>query len=639
MRPGLRADGSFAVHAPAAGAVWVCLFDAADAELTRIRLPHRTGGVWHGPVGLERGARYGLRTDLAPERLLIDPYATRLDRTPRLHTSMMPGGREDSAPHVPKAIVEAPVAHMPPPPPMAGPRVVLELHVRGFTIANPAIPEAIRGTFAGLAHPASLAHLRRLGVTHVELLPCAAWIDERHLPPLGLTNYWGYNPIAFLAPDPRLAPGGLDEIRDAVTALRAAGIGTILDVVFNHTGEGDALGPTLSLRGLDEGEYYRMRDGVLVNDTGCGNTLRCDRPGVVRLVMDALRSWVRRTGVEGFRFDLAVTLGRDALEFSPEAPLLTALRQDPLLSTRLLIMEPWDPGRRGYHLGRFAPGQPEWNDRFRDDIRHFWRRENATLAGLATRLAGSADIFAGAHRAPTDSLNFVTAHDGFSLADLVAYGGKHNEANGEQNRDGTDANHSWNNGTEGPTEDPSIRARRAGDVRALLMLLLTARGTPMLSMGDEAGRSQGGNNNAYAQDNAISWFDWQGMDQGLVEFTARLIAARRTHPTLHGATWLTGEDSPPDVAWLRPDGVAMTAADWQDPHHRSLLVALCAGEDRVLLAIQGAEPAISAMLPPSRGWHIIADSADPARTGPVAGRLALAAQSVVLLAEDARARG
>jgi len=626
-------DGSFAVHAPAATAVWVCLFDAADKETGRIRLQEHTGDVWHGRVpGLHAGARYGLRTDRAPQKLLIDPYATRLDRVPRLHPSMSAAGL-DSAPHMPKAVVET-RSEAPPPPLMTGPRVVMELHVRGFTITNPAIPEAIRGTFAGLAHPAAIAHLRRLGVTHVELLPCAAWIEERHLPPLGLTNYWGYNPIAFLAPDPRLAPGGLEEIRDAVAALRAAGIGTILDVVFNHTGESDAHGPTLSLRGLDEGEYYRMRNGVLVNDTGCGNTLRCDRPAVVRLVMDALRSWVLRTGVEGFRFDLATILGRSDSGFCAEAPLLIAMRQDPLLRDRLLIMEPWDPGRGGYHLGAFAPGQPEWNDRFRDDLRRFWRGEGGMLSGLATRLAGSADIFAARRRPVTDSLNFLTAHDGFSLADLVAYNDKHNEANGEHNRDGTDANHSWNNGAEGPTDDPAILARRIGDIRALLTLLLVARGTPMLSMGDEAGRSQGGNNNAYAQDNALSWFDWQGMDQALVDFAARLVAARLAHSALHAEAWLTGEGSPPDVAWLRLDGVAMSAHDWQETHGRSLLVALCLGEDRVLVAIQGAEAGASAVLPPSRGWRILTDSADPAREGPVAGRLALAARSVVLLAED-----
>ncbi|WP_431283310.1 glycogen debranching protein GlgX [Humitalea sp. 24SJ18S-53] len=631
---GVRPDATgcnVAVHAP--GDVWFCIFDDTDAEVARFRLPGRHGDVAHGHVaGLGIGARYGLRV-AGDKRLLIDPYATRLDRVPRLDPRMFDADA-DSAPACPKGIVEAPFPNTPPLARGDAPRVILELHVRGFTMTHPGIPPGLRSTFAGLAHPAAIAHLVGLGITHVELLPCAAWIEERHLPPLGLTNYWGYNPIAFLAPDPRLAPGGMAEVRAAIAALHAAGIGVLLDVVFNHTGEGDAQGPTLSLRGLDAAGYYRLDStGRLVDDAGCGNTLACDRPAVVRLVMDALRHWAG-AGVDGFRFDLATTLGRGPDGFSPDAPLLTAMAQDPLLHDRLLIMEPWDIGFLGYQLGAFRAGQPEWNDRFRQDVRRFWRGDRGMLGALATRLSGSPDIFAGRHRPATDSLNFITAHDGFSLADLVAFTTKHNAANGESNRDGTDDNASWNGGAEGPTDDPAILARRRADARALLMTLLTARGTPMLSMGDEAGRSQGGNNNAYAQDNATSWFDWQGMDSDLVAFTARLVAARLAHPALHGAKWLTGVAQ--DVAWLRADGTAMAEADWDS---RTLLVALfdAAADDRVLVAIQGTPTTTEATLPPprpGRRWTLVADSSDPRRQGPVAGhRLALPPHSMLLLAE------
>ncbi|WP_248707616.1 glycogen debranching protein GlgX [Sediminicoccus sp. KRV36] len=616
-----------AIPAPGAARLFFCTFDGAT-ETARIALPHRQGDVFHGVIpGIAPGMAYGLRAEGAgfdPDKLLLDPWARALEAPLRLHPTAFGAHAGDSGPHVTRAVVAPPLPATPwtalPP----RPDVIYELHVKGFTALHPDIPEAIRGTFAGLAHPAAIAHLTRLGVTLVELLPVAAWVDERHLPPLGLTNYWGYNPIAFLAPDPRLAPGvgnggGMAEVRAAVTALRAAGIGVILDVVFNHTGEGDALGPTLSLRGLGEPHWYRLGH----NESGCGNVLALDRPWPLRLVMDALRHWAEQAGVDGFRLDLATTLGRADAGFDPHAPLLAAMRQDPVLRHRRIIAEPWDIGPDGYQLGRFPPGWGEWNDRFRDDIRRFWRGDGGMLGPLATRLAGSADAFPDRI---ADSVNFITAHDGFTLADLVAYTQRHNLANGEQGRDGSGENHSWNHGTEGP--DPALHARRQADIRALLTTLLTARGTPMLAMGDEGGRSQGGNNNAYAQDNATSWLDWRKLDQDLVDFTGRLIAARRAHPALHATTPLSGtaadDTSLPDVEWRHPEGHALAPEDWSAS--RALVAVLSEGTDRVLIGVNGgAEPRRLHPPRPRWGfrWQVLADSAASLTAAEIAPRSVL----------------
>lgn len=606
-----------AIPAPGATALDLCLFDASgQVETARHRLPGRTGDVFHGMLpGLGEGARYGLRAHGAfaphhgqrfdPAKLLLDPWARAIDRPFTPHPSLTTFGA-DSAAVMPKAILTRPLPDLPPPV-MDGPRIIYELHVRGFTRTHPAIPESIRGTFAGLAHPAAIAHLKRLGVTHVELLPAAAWADEPMLAPRGLTNYWGYNPVGWLAPDPRLAPGGMAEVRAAVAALAAEGIGTILDVVLNHSGEGDEEGPILSLRGLGDAAWYRTQPGApgwLVNDTGCGNALALDRPWPLRLAMDALRHWAGQAGLAGIRLDLATTLARRAEGFDPDAPLLQAIRQDPLLRDRWIIAEPWDVGHGGHRLGAFPAGWGEWNDRFRDDVRRFWRGDAGSMGAFATRLAGSRDVFAA--RPATDSVNVITAHDGFTLADLVAHTRKHNAANGEDNRDGTDDNLSWNHGVEGRTEDPGILPRRRADARAVLATLLAARGTPMLSMGDEAGRSQGGNNNAWCQDNATSWFDWAGADERLIDFTARLIAARRAHPALHGAAPLTGEvdaADTPDVAWLRLDGGPMVQADWTAPDARGLAMLLHASGERVLLAFQGSDAPTVLTLPPARAGH------------------------------------
>lgn len=640
----------FSAHAEA---VDFCWFDGAR-EAGRVRLPERSGDVFHGHVaGLGLGTRYGFRVHgpYAPEaghrfdpaKLLVDPYARMLDRPFVLDPAMRAFGA-DTAAVTPKAVVCGPeeAAVRPARTPWRD-TLIYELHVRGFTMRHPAVPEAQRGTFAGLAHPAVIAHLQRLGVTAVELLPVAAWIDERHLGPLGLTNYWGYNPAAFLAPDPRLAPGGWAEIRAAVLALEAAGIETILDVVFNHSGEGDAPGPTVSLRGIDNASYYRLDPGrpdVYGNDSGCGNTLALDRAPVVRLVMDALRLWARAGGVHGFRFDLATCLGRRPDGFDAQAPLLAAIEQDPELRQLKLIAEPWDVGPGGYQLGRFGGAWGEWNDRFRDDVRRFWRGDATGLGPLATRLAGSDDAFREKRR-PSRSVNFVTAHDGFTLADLVSYAGKHNAANGEDNRDGTDQNFSWNHGVEGPSDDARIRAARMADQRALIATLLLARGTPMLSMGSELGQSQAGNNNAYAQDNAASWIDWDRADADLIDFVAAAAAARRAHPLLHadrflGTTLASGDA---DVRWLAPEGHVLGPVDWAEPTPDSLTMVL-AGDDRRVAVIchRGAMPR-RFVLPDAqggRGWRVELDSSGtlPAHRLPGAA-LDVPARAVVLVVETA----
>lgn len=616
------AGANFAYPAPEASRVTVCVFDAADREIARVALPGRTGDVHHGHIaGIAAGARYGLRVEgphghrFDPAKLLVDPWARRLDRAFALHPSQFEHGA-DSAAHVPKALLEAPL------PPLrrvmrGKPLVIYELHVKGFTARHPAIPEAIRGTFAALAHPAAVAHLLSLGVDCVELMPAAAWVDERHLPPLGLRNHWGYNPVAWLAPDPRLAPGGMAEVRAAVAALQAAGIAVVQDVVLNHSGEGDHLGPVLSLKGLANATFHRLRaddPARYVDDAGCGNALALDRPWPMRLAMDALRHWAEGAGLDGFRLDLATTLARREDGFDPDAPLIRAMRQDPVLRELLMVAEPWDIGRDGYRLGRFPAGWGEWNDRFRDDVRRFWRGDGGMVGALATRLAGSTDVFRG--RRLSDSVNFIAAHDGFTLADLVTFTAKRNHANGEQNRDGTDDNKSWNNGVEGPSDEPGVVARRQADMRALLATLLLARGTPMLAMGDECGRSQGGNNNAYAQDNATTWFDWAGMDHGLLDFTRALIAARRAHPALRDDAPLTGaaaEDGLPDVAWLREDGAPMDRAAWEDAGRHALVAVLRHGEDRCLLALNAGDRVKLALPPPRSGWRwrVLANSAMP----------------------------
>ena len=537
----------FAVRA--ASQATLCLFDGANER--RIAMAC-IDGIWSVDVaGVRPGQLYGYRTAVDPAKLLVDPYAVALDRPFRYDPSLGRRGVDTSA-IVPRAIVPAPAAPQPPDAPLfTSGGLIYELNVRGFTMLHPDVPAAQRGTIAALAHPAVVAHLQRLGVAAVELMPIVAWIDERHLPALGLTNAWGYNPVIPMAIDPRLAPGGADELRETIAALRAAGIGVILDLVFNHTGESDVHGPTLSMRGLDEALYYaHAPDGALINDTGTGNTLDFARPEVRALVLASLRHFAA-LGVDGFRFDLAPVLARGP-GFAADAPIFAEIAADPLLADRVMIAEPWDIGPGGYRLGQFPRDWLEWNDRYRDDVRRFWRGDGSAGA-LATRLAGSDDIFGSAN---TRTVNFLAAHDGFTLADTGAYVDRHNHANGEDNRDGHGDNVSWNNGIEGPTGDAAIVARRDRDARALLATLFASRGTILLTAGDEFGRSQGGNNNAYAQDNATSWVDWERRDRELETFVATLADFRARHG-LDGVAPYRQPD------WRRLDGRPMTAADWE----------------------------------------------------------------------------
>lgn len=648
-----------AVFSAHAEAIELCLFDDDDQERARIRLPARTGDVFHGYVeGLKEGRRYGFRAygpdapdaghRFNPAKLLVDPYALALDRAFALNPSLFAYGEAkpaDSAPHLPKAVVTTPIlAESLRPKHSWRDTILYELHVKGFTATHPDIPQEMRGTFAGLGHDAAIAHLKRLGVTTVELLPCAAWIDERHLPPLGLSNYWGYNPVAMMAPDPRLAPAGWRDIRDAVARLHDAGIEVILDVVFNHTGESDEFGPTLSFRGLDNASYYRLADdrARYVNDAGCGNILACDRAPVVRLMMDALRAWALYGGVDGFRFDLATTLARRASGFDRDAPFLAALLQDPLLRELKLIAEPWDMGAGGYRLGEFPEPFAEWNDRYRDGARRFWRGDSYGVAELATRFAGSQDMFA--RRRPSRSVNFITAHDGFTLRDLVSYAHKHNQLNGEENRDGANHNLSWNNGAEGESEDATIHAARARDVRNLLATLLLSRGAPMLAMGSELGTTQSGNNNAYAQDNALSWIDWAHADEELIETTAKLIALRKQYAALREDRFLDGAPHDatliPDVEWLRPDGAPMREDDWRAGDARTLIAALYGEGDRVLVILHRGLDEIAVRAPPAReahGWRLAFSSARDGADDVIEGGLSITPRSVAVLVEERRA--
>jgi len=606
-RPGATADATgtrFRVRSEGAERLWLCLFDEGGRE-TRHAMERDADG-WHVAeiAGLRPGAHYGFRAEgryepaagwwYDPSKLLADPHATRFDR-PWMQDRRLAEHGFDTAPLVPKSVVE----ELPPPvgsrPPLFRPGgLIYEVPVRAFSMRHPEVPEGKRGTVAALAEPAVVAHLKKLGVSAVELMPVTATIDERHLPALGLSNAWGYNPVTFMATDPRLAPGGIAELRETVAVLRQNGIGVILDLVFNHTGESDVLGPTLSLRGLDNLVWYRHRaDGGLINDTGCGNTIACDRPAVAEHILFCLRHFVEQAGVDGFRFDLAPVLGRDGHGFSAHAPLFEAMRDDPVLADRVMIAEPWDIGPNGYQLGNFPPDFLEWNDRYRDDVRRFWRGD-ASPGQFATRLAGSSDIFGRLGQRATRTVNFIAAHDGFTLRDTVSYSVKHNEGNGEANRDGHNENFSWNGGVEGETEDMAIRARRAADMAAMLATLFVSRGTVMLTAGDEFGRTQGGNNNAYAQDNETTWLDWEGRDRALEAHVAALAVLRAEFPALRETAFLTGDGSPPDIAWTRPDGQPMRPQDWEDPAAPAF-AAIVGGSDGSRLYLmfnRAAEPAI-----------------------------------------------
>ena len=596
LRPGvtlLPGGANVAVVSRHAERVFFCVFDR-EIEVARFALPQRLGDVHYGFVeGVAEGAHYGLRAEgpwqpgnghrFDTSKLLLDPHALQLDRHFTHHGELTARGAETAA-LVPKAVLTRIAADAAPLPPHR-PQFIYEIAVKAFTQLHPGVPPEKRGTVAALAEPAIIAHLKTLGVDTVELMPVAAWIDERHLARIGLANAWGYNPVSFIAPDPRLAPGGLAEIRRTVEALHAHDIRVILDVVFNHTGESDLGGATVSLRGLDNALYYRHAGGQLVNDTGCGNTLALDERPVMRLAIDAMRSWVTHTGIDGFRFDLAPVMGRTASGFAANAPLLAAIEQDPLLSRLIMIAEPWDVGPGGYQLGSFPARWLEWNDRYRDDIRRFWRGDPHAAGGLATRIAGSSDIFA-PHRRPSSSINYVAAHDGFTLRDAVTFKVKGNHANGEDNRDGNGHEPAW----------------PGGDVKALLATLFLSRGTPMLTAGDEFGRSQNGNNNAYAQDNATTWLDWDTTDTGLIAHVASLMKLRHSLPLILEDRFLTGETAPamgmPDAQWIGADGAA---TNWDTADATVIGLVLAGGGERLALLFNRGAESVAPQLPKRDG--------------------------------------
>jgi len=644
----VTAEGvNFAVYSETASALYVSLYDELDKEIERFELDGHKDNIHFGLIaGIGPGAKYGFRADgpydpaqayfFDPNKLLVDPYARRLDR-PFVRSPRLRLPREDAvdtAPLVPKAIVAGKIAE-PASPRRKHPSLFYELNVRGYTMRHPSVQGALRGTVAGLTTHHIIDHLHYLGVDTVELMPIAAFIDDGHLPILGLTNAWGYNPVAYFAPDPRLTPRGIQELRNMTDLYRKNGISVILDVVYNHTGEGDDQGPVLSLKGLDARSYYRFveADGQqhLVNDTGTGNTLRCDHPATQRLVIESLRYWIEVGGVSGFRFDLAPVLGREP-GFNPNAPMLEMIKADPVLSKAILVAEPWDPGPGGYQLGQFGKEFREWNDTYRDDVRSFWRGDDGKIGALAGKVSGSAEIFDFAGRKPSAGVNFLAVHDGFTLADLVSYSDKHNEANGEDNRDGHNNNSSWNNGVEGPTDDEEVIAARKRDVRALLATLFMSRGTMLLQQGDELGRSQQGNNNAYAQDNEITWLDFEHADGVLVDYVAALHNFRKAHPALTHDHFLSGQErhGVRDVVWLHPEGREMNEGDWNAAGASVLGMHLNISGDELIVWFNRQAEAVEAQLPAGE-WVIGLVSDDQAEVPLDPGSTTLPPRSVVVL--------
>lgn len=687
-------DGSgtnFALFSAHAEKVELCLFDDEGVrEIDRVPLPEYTHEIWHGYLpDVRPGQLYGFRVygpydpnsghRFNHHKLLLDPYAKALHGALRWHDALfgytlghpkndLSFDTRDSAPYMPRCAVVDPAFTWGAERPTSTPwheTIVYELHVRGFTMRHPGVSETARGTFGGLASAEVVEYLTALGITAVELLPVHAFVNDRHLVDRGLTNYWGYNTIGFFAPHPYyLGKGGVNEFKIFVQAMHDAGIEVILDVVYNHTAEGNHLGPTLCFRGIDNKTYYYLVHGNerYYNDfTGTGNALELRHYNALRLVTDSLRYWVQDMRVDGFRFDLATTLARVEGGFDTHAGFLDAVAQDPLLSGVKLIAEPWDTGDGGYQLGNFPPGWSEWNDRYRDTVRRFWRGDEGMVPELGSRLSGSADIFETRGRRPWASVNFVTAHDGFTLRDLVSYNHKHNEANLEGNRDGSDNNYSWNCGEEGPSDFPEVLSIRHRQMRNFLATLLLSQGVPMLVAGDEFGRTQGGNNNAYCQDSPISWIDWQGIDgegRSLLEFTRALIAFRRQHIVFHRDRFFHGRPiagtQVKDIVWLRPDGEEKSAEDWGTGYARftSFLLSGEAGQyhltargeaqpDDTFLVILNASPDVVPYRTPTvvdgGRWQTLIDTADN-ETGCIEGReyvgdemLEVAARSLVLL--------
>jgi isoamylase len=590
----VRGGVNFAVASSVAEAVTLCLFDADGGE-TRVPLADFDAGVWHGFVpGIEAGQAYGYRVrgPYDPSRglwcdeskLLLDPYARAIAGSVTFGDDSCTFG-VDTAGATQRSIVTDHAFDWGGDRPLRrgyADTIVYETHVKGFTKLHPDVPSDVRGTYAGLASPAAIGYLSDLGVTAVELLPIHQCVPEQFLTEKGLTNYWGYNTIGYFAPHSGYAAtdNPVAEFKSMVKALHGAGIEVILDVVFNHTAEGGFGGPTLCFRGLDNPAYYRLTDGGQYYDTtGTGNSLNVGDPMTLRLIMDSLRYWITEMHVDGFRFDLATTLARQDGDFSRVSAFFDLVSQDPVVAQAKLIAEPWDVGQMdSYDLGGFPPLWREWNGKYRDYMRDFWRGHATDIGQFATRFAGSSDLYAGARRRPTASVNLITVHDGFTLRDLVSYDGKHNEANGENNRDGADDNRSWNCGIEGVTADDGVNALRSRQQRALLTTLLLSFGVPMILGGDEFGRTQGGNNNAYCQDNEISWFDWSSVDQDMLAYVKRLVAFRREHPVFRRRKFFTGAEAS-ELEWFTPEGTPMNDGDWADGSARSLTVYLDGRDD------------------------------------------------------------
>ena len=608
---------NFALFATNATGVELCLFDDDNQEV-KIKIKERTHDIWHvylpeikpgqlygyrvyGPYEPEYGQRYN------PNKVLIDPYAKSIAGPVKWHESIfgydinspdkdLSFSDTDNGPYIPKSVVidqnfdwgNDQLLDIP-----YHKTIIYETHVKGFTMLNPEIPEEIRGTYAALAHPSTIQYLKNLGITAVELMPVHHFIIDEHLIKQGLSNYWGYNTIGFFAPDVRYSSSGVHgeqviEFKNMVKELHKAGLEVIIDVVYNHTAEGNELGPTLSFKGVDNSEYYRLMDDQrFYNDyTGTGNTLNANLPNVLRLIMDSLRYWILEMHVDGFRFDLAATLARELHEVNKLSGFFDIIYQDPIISQVKLIAEPWDIGEGGYQVGNFPAGWVEWNGKYRDCMRDYWQGADSMLGEFAERLTGSSDLYKSDMRRPTASVNFITAHDGFTLHDLVSYNEKHNEANGENNNDGESHNRSWNCGVEGPTDDPEIIKLRNQQKRNLLATLFLSQGVPMLVAGDEFGRTQGGNNNAYCQDNEISWLNWENRDQDLQQFTQKLIDLRKTHPTFSRRGWFKGHvikgSGLHDIAWFLPEGIEMSEENWSHDYAKSLGVYLNGNELRMI---------------------------------------------------------
>ncbi|MCP2265752.1 glycogen debranching protein GlgX [Promicromonospora thailandica] len=704
---GATFDGTgtnFALYSSVAERVELCLLADDDSE-TRIEVTETDAHVWHVYLpGVGPGSRYGYRVhgpyDPAsghrcnPAKLLLDPYAKAvdgdLDGDPSLFsyafddveqsvTGTTPDGA-DSLGHTMVSVVVNPFfdwGHDRPPDTPYHETVIYEAHVKGLTMRHPDVPEELRGTYAGLAHPAVIDHLKSLGVTAIELMPVHQFVTDPSLAAKGLTNYWGYNTIGFFAPHNGYAGYGrrgqqVMEFKAMVKAMHEAGIEVLLDVVYNHTAEGNQLGPTLSFRGIDNAAYYRLVDGDeahYFDTTGTGNSLLMRSPAVLQLIMDSLRYWVEEMHVDGFRFDLAATLARQFHEVDRLSAFFDIVHQDPVISQVKLIAEPWDLGDGGYQVGGFPPLWTEWNGRYRDTVRDFWRGEPATLPEFASRLTGSSDLYEHSGRFPSASINFVTAHDGFTLADLTAYNEKHNEANGEDNNDGESFNRSWNCGVEGPTDDPAVLELRARQRRNLLVTLLLSQGVPMIAHGDELGRTQQGNNNAYCQDNELTWVDWggdKGLDEertALLEFARRAVRLRRDHPVLHRRRFFEGtdtadDDGPADIEWLDLTGARMDDTDWNQSYARTVTVFLrgdaitetgsrgeAVVDDSFLLLLNAHSEALDFTLPPARygaEWTVVLDTDGNAEPGTVltAGAgLTVTDRSVVVLTRPSRTAG